>query len=140
MAQPPRLGIYQRKIFDPLRGAWGHPKPQKTSKMPFFGEVSRKSPRTDFFSFCAIQLQLTYICCWDHKKRTEIQYKRYPDRQSWGIFRICIFKFLPYYLTMLDYLASTCYRKILENFLGPEVTGNGPEMGQKWVRNGPKMD
>ena len=37
MAQPPRLGIYQRKIFDPLRGgAWGRPKPQKTSKLPFF--------------------------------------------------------------------------------------------------------
>ena len=142
MAQAPRLGIYQRKNFDPLRGALGAPQTSKNLKtaLPFFGEVSRKSLRTDFFSFCAIQSQLTYIFCWDHKKRTEIQYKRYPDRQSWGIFRICIFKFLPYFLTILDYSASTCYRKFIENFWRPEVTGNRPEMGRKWAGNGSEMD
>ena len=90
----------REKILTPSGGAWGRPEPRKTSKLPFFGEVSRKSQRTDFFSFCTIQSQLTYIFCWDHKKRTEIQQKRYPGRQSQGIFRLGFFKFLPYFLTM----------------------------------------
>ena len=121
-------------------GAWGRPEPRKTSKLPFFGEVSRKSQRTDFFSFCTIQSQLTYIFCWGHKKTAKIQYKRYPGRQSWGIFRICLFKFLPYFLTILDYSASTCYRKFIENFWRPEVTGYRPEMGRKLAGNGSEMD
>ena len=144
MAQPPRLGIYQRKNFDPLRGGLGAPRTPKNLKSAFFRRGLTKIPADRFFFFLhhSITIDLYFLLGSWFRYPNSIEAISGPTKL--GHIQIRLFQipslFLDYVLTIWHPHAIKKFWRYFGTGSDRKWAGNEPEMGQKWTKNGLKWD